>query len=208
MRWRPRESWSTRWLGEKGHCGSVPAGVSNSEKTFPIFYRATYVRCTAFAGRQKARIGPNFRVDLRARRTSELQLFFSSSFLTYLTTSPSDPHRTELHSRLLYLKQRTHKCLKSIPPSTSLFSCRAIILVHRSRSWLCNSYRYGYIPSLSYWAIFIAIFAITLTAHTVQVVVTRRMYFMICMVLGCLGKHLLQVGGDNRLRSRWFKELS
>ena len=48
-------------------------------------------------------------------------------------------------------------------------------------------YRYGYVPSLSYGGIFIGIFAVTLIIHTVQVVVTRRMYFMIFMVCGSLG---------------------
>ncbi|GAA5894586.1 RTA1 domain-containing protein [Sporobolomyces salmoneus] len=47
---------------------------------------------------------------------------------------------------------------------------------------------YGYVPSISYGAIFITVFGLTLLAHTAQIVVSRKMYFMVCMSLGCLGE--------------------
>ncbi|GAA6063548.1 hypothetical protein JCM10212_002660 [Sporobolomyces blumeae] len=63
---------------------------------------------------------------------------------------------------------------------------------------------YGYIPSLSYGVIFIAVFAITMVAHVAQIVLTRRKLFMIVMPLGCLGELL---GWSMRLASRWHPDL-
>ncbi|GAA6011469.1 hypothetical protein JCM11491_002797 [Sporobolomyces phaffii] len=63
--------------------------------------------------------------------------------------------------------------------------------------------QYGYIPSVSYGAIFIAIFAITLLIHTAQIVVSRKMRFMVCMSLGCLGE---LIGWIFRLLSHWTPE--
>ncbi|GAA5873391.1 hypothetical protein JCM16303_001112 [Sporobolomyces ruberrimus] len=60
--------------------------------------------------------------------------------------------------------------------------------------------QYGYIPSISYGAIFIAVFALTLILHTAQVVISRKMWFMVCMSLGCLGE---VIGWVFRLTSHW-----
>ncbi|GAA5924027.1 RTA1 domain-containing protein [Sporobolomyces koalae] len=63
--------------------------------------------------------------------------------------------------------------------------------------------QYGYVPAISYGAAFIALFSLTLIVHTTQIVVTRRMWFMICMSLGCLGE---VIGWIFRLVSHWKPE--
>ncbi|GAA5861830.1 hypothetical protein JCM5353_002310 [Sporobolomyces roseus] len=71
-------------------------------------------------------------------------------------------------------------------------------------SELDSTSQYGYVPSLSYGGIFIGIFAITSIIHTVQVVVTRRMWFMIFMICGGLGE---LIGWIMRLYSHWEPQL-
>ncbi|GAA5976837.1 hypothetical protein JCM5350_007263 [Sporobolomyces pararoseus] len=63
--------------------------------------------------------------------------------------------------------------------------------------------QYGYVPSISYGVVFIVIFALTLIAHTAQIVVSRKMWFMICMSLGCLGE---VIGWAFRLLSHYKPE--
>ncbi|GAA5975907.1 hypothetical protein JCM5350_000774 [Sporobolomyces pararoseus] len=64
---------------------------------------------------------------------------------------------------------------------------------------------YGYVPSVAMGIVFILVFTLTLILHTVQVIVSRRMWFMVCMSIGALGE---VIGWSFRLISHYKPSLS
>ncbi|GAA5964756.1 hypothetical protein JCM3765_002544 [Sporobolomyces pararoseus] len=64
---------------------------------------------------------------------------------------------------------------------------------------------YGYVPSIAMGVVFIVIFTLTLILHTVQVIISRRMWFMVCMSIGALGE---VIGWIFRLVSHYKPSLS